>query len=353
MKTAEPEQTADRTPLADHDVVIVGAGQAGLATAYYLTRAGVDVQVLERAPHVGSSWARRWDSLRLFTPVRYDGLPGMPFPGRTWSYPGKDDVAAYLAEYVERSDLPVRTGADVTALTWQGGTFALCLAGGETIAARRVVIATGAFGAPHIPEIAAHLQPDLLQLHTDDYRNPDQFPSGVVLVVGGGNSGYQIAQELAGTDRDVHLANGSRARFASQRLIGRDLFWWLTTTRIIHASGTSGIGRSLRANEPVIGVSRRAVHRAGIALHPRVIAANDCSVSFADGNSLTPAAVVWATGYRHDDRWLTIPEALNQSGALVSLDGRSAFAGLHTIGRPWQRDRGLPYSVTFTETPNA
>ncbi|TFF04456.1 flavin-containing monooxygenase [Cellulosimicrobium funkei] len=324
----------------DHDVVVVGAGQAGLALGYYLTRAGVDVLLLERAAHVGASWARRWDSLRLFTPARYDALPGLVFPGDAWSYPGKDQVAAYLADYAARFELPVRTGAEVALLEGDAGEFRVHLAGGEMIRAARVAVATGAFGRPWTPSFATSLDRAVVQVHTDDYQRPDALPPGVVLVVGGANSGRQIALELARAGRSVHLSEGARLRELPQRPMGRDLFWWLTATRAIHAPGDSLVGRRVRANEPVIGTPRRDLQDAGVTFHPRAQDAAGDAVRFVDGHAVQPAAVVWATGYRHDDTWVTVPGALDQSGALIVDDGSTPVPGLYAIGRPWQRDRG-------------
>jgi len=322
------------------DVVVVGAGQAGLALGYHLTRAGVDVLLFERAERVGASWARRWDSLRLFTPARYDALPGAAFPADPWSYPSKDQVAAYLADYAARFDLPVRAGADVTGLEGGTGDFRIHLATGEQIAAARVVVATGAFGRPWTPAFAAELDPAVVQVHTDDYQRPDQLPPGPVLVVGGANSGRQIALELARAGRVVHLSEGARLRELPQRPLGRDLFWWLTTTRVIQAPATSFVGRCLRANEPVIGTPRRALRAAGVTFHPRALVADGGTVQFVDGESVQPAAVVWATGYRHDDSWITTPGALDTRGALVVDDGTTPVPGLYSLGRPWQHDRG-------------
>ena len=324
----------------DHDVVVVGAGQAGLALGYYLTRAGADVLLLERADRVGASWARRWDSLRLFTPARYDALPGLTFPAEPWSYPGKDQVAAYLAHYAARFELPVRTGAEVVRLEGSAGDFTLHLAGSETLRAARAVLATGALGRPWTPPFANALDPAVVQLHTDDYQRPGLLPPGPVLVVGGANSGRQIALELARVGRTVHLSEGARLRELPQRPLGRDLFWWLTATRTIHAPGDSLVGRRVRANEPVIGTPRRDLRAAGVTFHPRAQDAAGDTVRFVDGHAVQPAAVVWATGYRHDDTWVTVPGALDQSGALVVDDGATPVPGLYAIGRPWQRDRG-------------
>lgn len=173
-------------PDEQRDVVVVGAGQSGLALGHYLTRAGVDVLILERAAQVGASWSRRWDSLRLFTPARYDALPSAMFPGPSWSYPAKDDVAAYLAHYALRFDLPVRTRVEVVGLDGTVGAFQVRLNDGHTIGARQVVVATGAFGTPWIPPFAQGLDAHVVQVHTNDYRDPAQIPPGRVVVVGGG-----------------------------------------------------------------------------------------------------------------------------------------------------------------------
>jgi putative flavoprotein involved in K+ transport len=321
------------------DVVVIGAGQAGLATAYYLRRAGLDVEVLEREPAVGASWARRWDSLRLFTPARYDSLPGLPFPGAPWSHPGKDDVAAYLADYAARFELPVRTGAEVVDLSGTAGAFTLGLADGGTILGRRAIVATGGFGRPWRPAAAAGLEPGVPQLHTHDYRNPGQLPAGTVLVVGGGNSGFQVALELATHGHRVHLSEGTRLRTVPQRVAGRDLFWWLSATRAVHAPVTTAVGRRLRAGEAVIGTTRSTLRRAGVTFRPRVTATAGPAVTFADGSSLTPDAVVWATGYRHDDRWISVPGAL-EDGELITDGAATPVPGLYAVGRPWQTSRG-------------
>lgn len=320
--------------------VVVGAGQAGLSLGYFLKRAGVDVLLLERSDRVGSSWSRRWTSLTLFTPAGYDALPGTEFPGDRASYPGKDAVAAYLARYADDHGLPVRTGAEVVELTGGPGTYELTLRGGERIVARQVVIATGAFGVPVVPALAAGLDPAMTQLHTDAYRDPDQVPAGTVLVVGGGNSGFQVAQELARAGRSVALSEGARLRTIPQRILGRDVFWWLSATRAIAAPATSWVGARLRANDPIIGSSRRQLRRDGVVFHGRTDAADGRRISFADGRRIDVDAVVWATGYRHDDRWVRVAGVLGPDGALVAQEGITASAGLFTIGRPWQRDRG-------------
>ncbi|WP_373271557.1 NAD(P)-binding domain-containing protein [Kocuria rhizophila] len=176
-------------------------------------------------------------------------------------------------------------------------------------------------------------------MHSHHYRTPEHLPGAVVLVVGGGNSGVQIAQELARAGRQVHLAARTRPRHLPQRVLGRDLFWWLHTTGVLGAPATSRLGRRLRAADPVIGTPRSRLVRAGVRFHPAVVAAAGDTVTFADGASLVPEAVLWATGYRHDDRWVRIPGAVDEHGKLITATGRTPAPGLFTLGRSWQRDR--------------
>ena len=182
---------------------------------------------------------------------------------------------------------------------------------------------------PHIP-----------QVHSSAYRNPEQLPDGPVLVVGAGNSGVQIAAELH-RNRPVTLSSGSATRALPQRVLGRDLFWWLTTTGLINASGQSRLGRRFRnSGELVIGTSSRQLARAGVTMHPRVTRADTTTVTFADGTTNTPAAIVWATGYRSDYSFLDINGAVDAAGAPIHQRGVSPIPGLYFLGLPWQHTRG-------------
>ncbi len=208
------------------DVVVIGGSQAGLAVGYHLAKRGLRFVILDAGSEPGQVWRSRWDSLTLFTPAQYSGLPGLAFPLPKDTYPSKDDVARYLQSYVSALDLPVRLNAKVTSLTQRDGAYAVETAD-EEFTASHVVVATGPFQVPFVPPIAGDLDEAVFQIHSADYRNPAQLPEGRVLVVGGGNSGFQIAEELAAT-RNVDLAVGKRVQSLPQRLLGRDLFWWLS-----------------------------------------------------------------------------------------------------------------------------
>ena len=201
------------------DTVVIGGGQAGLAIGYYLKRQNRRFVILEAGPRVGEAWRGRWDSLRLFTPAKYNGLPGLPFPGADFYFPTKDEVAEYLERYAQRFELPVRLNAKVDALTRRDGRYQLT-AGPQRLSAARVVVATGAFRRPRLPAYASELDPALVQLHSSAYRNPTQLPPGSVLVVGAGNSGAEIALEAKASGRRVWLAGRGTGRIPAD-VLGR------------------------------------------------------------------------------------------------------------------------------------
>jgi putative flavoprotein involved in K+ transport len=190
--------------------VVVGGGQAGLAVGYHLARRGLPFVILDANERIGDAWRQRWDSLRLFTPARYDGLPGMPFPAPPHSFPAKNDMADYLAAYAERFDLPVRTGVRVDRLSREGDRFILT-AGDQRFEAENVVVAMSSHQVPWTPPFAAYLDPGIVQLHAGAYRNPSQLQEGSVLVVGTGNSGAEIALDVVSSHptwlsgRDPHV----------------------------------------------------------------------------------------------------------------------------------------------------
>jgi putative flavoprotein involved in K+ transport len=320
-----------------HDVVVVGAGQAGLAIGYHLARARRRFLILEAADGPAAAWRSRWDSLRLFTPVRYNSLPGLPFPGDPDHHPTRDEVVAYLTAYAERFGLPIQPNRRVTRLRPAERGYRI-EAGGATYTADQVVIATGPFQTPRTPAFAAELAPHVDQLHSADYRRPSQIADGPVLVVGGGNTGYQIADELAGT-HEVHLAIGSRQTPLPQRLLGRDIFAYLTALGLMRVTADSRLGRRLRRRETLIGSSPRAIRRRGVTLHGRAVAADGGAIVLADGTRVEPRTVIWATGYGRDDAYLEVP-VLDRDGRPVHERGVTAAPGLYFLGLSWQHTRG-------------
>jgi len=320
-----------------YDVIIVGGGQAGLALGYFLFRLNFEYTILEAAAEPAAAWRQRWDSLRLFTPARYSGLPGQPFPGEPDRYPTRDEVADYLTDYARRFELPVQLDSRVRSLSQVGSGYEV-VARDRTYRADAVVVATGPFQQPVVPPIAAQLDPEVRQLHSSDYRRPEDITSGPVVVVGGGNSGFQIAEELAAT-HEVHLSVGSRQKPFPQRILGRDLFWYLDATGLIRKSTDSRIGRRLAGKDTLIGSRPRALRRRGVRMHPRAVDANDTEVAFSDGTKLRVGTVVWATGFRGDYSWIDAP-VIDDRGRPIHHRGVTRSPGLYFLGQTWQHTRG-------------
>jgi putative flavoprotein involved in K+ transport len=340
LKMGPSEGGGDRAPESgsDYEVVVIGAGQAGLAIGYVLKQQGRRFVILEAADSIGSAWRQRWDSLTLFTPRRYSSLPGLPFPGDPEGYPDRDEVIAYLERYARTFELPVELNNPVRRLGAADGRLVLEV-DGRTITADQVVVATGPFHKPYVPEVAERLGPDVAQMHSTGYRNPGDIPEGTVLVVGGGNTGFQIAEELSRTHRVV-LAVGSKQKPLPQRLLGRDLFWWLTRSRLFNTTIDSRLGRRLSTRDTLIGSSPRALRRRyGVELKPRVVDTDGRSVRYEDGSELEVDAVIWATGYRPEYSWIDLP-LFAADGRLRHRRGVTDVPGLYFLGLTWQHTRG-------------
>jgi putative flavoprotein involved in K+ transport len=322
------------------DVLIIGGGQAGLAMGYHLAQRGLRFQIVDAGPEIGHVWRSRWDTLQLFTSGRYDNLPGLPFPAVADAYPGKEEVADYLRAYAAQFKLPVRLDTDVTSLTRAPDGSYLIKAGSDALEAGQVVVATGAFQTPFTPAVASGLAPDVHQLHSADYRRPEQLPPGRVLVVGAANSGCQIALELSAT-RTVDLAVGARIPTVPQRPLGRDVWWWASGLRLDRVTADSRLGRRLAGRDQNIGAGpKQLARRHGVTVRPRVDAAAGRSITFADGAHAEYDAVVWATGFTTDDSWVDVPDATDEHGRLQQRRGVSPSPGLYTLGRIWQHTRG-------------
>ena len=320
------------------DVAVIGGSQAGLAMAWHLAQERLRFVVLDAGPDIGHTWRSRWDSLTLFTPAQHDALPGMRFPGPPDIYPGKDAVASYLKAYAAAFSLPVRLNARATHLGKTVDGFEIRTPD-EVFRARQVVVATGPFQMPFTPPAAQRLDSSVTQLHSAGYRNPQFLPPGPVLVVGGGNSGFQIAEELATSGRQVDLSIGSKMPVLPQRLAGKDLFWWLTRLGLMRVTVESKPGRRMSSRDFVIGGSRRRLRAAGVRFRPGVADADGPTVRFTDGSSLDAGVVIWATGYRPDYSWIGIP-GVTRDGQVIHRRGVTEVPGLYFLGLSWQHTRG-------------
>ena len=300
------------------ETVIIGGGQAGLAVGYHLARRERSVVIVDANQRIGDSWRERWDSLRVFTPARYDALPGWSFPAPRWSYPTKDEVADYLESYATRFGLPVRSGIRVDALSREHDGYVVS-SGPNRYQADNVVVATGGYQAPRIPVFARALDPSIVQFHSSQYRNPSQLRDGGVLVVGAGNSGAEIAVESA-SDHQTWLSGRDtgqepvRAGSLSDRLFTPP-FWFLLS----HVLTTRNpIGRNVRdqlshQGLPLARVRRKDLVRARVERVPRVTGVRDGLPLLQDGAVLEVANVIWCTGFASDFSWIDLP-VLDQDG---------------------------------------
>lgn len=316
------------------DLIVVGAGQAGLATAATARAAGMEAIVLEAGDTAGGSWRRYYDSLRLFSPARYSELPGRPFGGDRDRYPTRDEVVAYLAAYADESGADIRYGHRAQAVAADGGEL-IVTADDTELAAPRLIAATGSFGKPHRPDLPGLDGFTGQALHAADYRSPADIAGRRVVVIGGGNSAVQIAVELAGT-ASVTLATRSPLRWFLQRPLGRDLHWWLTRTGL----DTAPVGRWLDRSQPVLDDGRyRAAIRNGAPDHrPLFDRVEGGEVVWTDGSRETVDTLLFATGYRPDLDYLADTGALDSDGQPLHRGGVSTTVpGLGYVGLELQR----------------
>ena len=322
------------------ETLIVGGGQAGLATGYYLAKRGRPFAILDANERVGDPWRKRWDSLRLFTPARYAGLPGWGFPARAWSYPSKDDMADYLEAYAARFDLPVRTGVRVDALTKEGERFVL-VAGERRFEADNVVVASGAHRTPRIPAFARELAPDIVQLHSSAYRNPAQLREGGVLLVGAGNSGADIALEVArghptwlsGRDTGhipVRIDGAGRFVFPVVRFVGHHVLTMGTPV------GRRVGPKLVSKGDPLVRVKPKDLAAAGVERIPKVTGVRGGQPMLEDDRVLEVANVVWCTGFRQDLSWIDLRVFGEDGTPLHDRGVVDAEPGLYFVGLLFQ-----------------
>lgn len=318
------------------ETIIVGAGQAGLAAAFHLRARGIPCRILEAAGSPGASWLTRWDSLTLFTPAQHCSLPGSNFPASTGSFPSKNQMAAYLRHYA--ADLPVTTGVCVTAVHREDGGFRLETSAGE-FTAINVVIATGATSVPHVPALAATLDPELHQMHSRDYRNPQDLPDGGVLVVGAGTSGLEIAVELAG-QRQVWLAGRVPFHVPDGALKYAGGLYWQFIHRVL--TRRTPLGRKAAQDftahgGPLISVSIADAHKAGVVCLPRLEQISDQGLPVFDGaTQLQISTVLWATGYEPRYNWIDALPVDGRGWPITNRGEVPTLPGLYFLGLPFQ-----------------
>jgi putative flavoprotein involved in K+ transport len=319
-----------------YELIVIGGGQAGLATGYWLTKYDIDFLIIDASPRVGDSWRKRWDSLRLFTPAKYSGLPGLPFPGDPYHLPERDEVADYLEWYAQVFDLPIRNNVEVRRVTRSKNSFTI-ETDSTSYEADNVVVATGPFHVPNIPDVARLIDPSTTQRHSSEYRNPSDLPDGPALVVGAANSGAQIALELA-KSRPVTLA-GRSVGTMPRRVLGRDIFDWLHLTVMRPGSDTL-IGKRIRKNvigstDALIGMSERDLANTGVRRAGRVISALDGCPILEGGQCADVSSIIWATGFRPDFSWIDA-NVFGDDGFPIHRRGVTSLPGLYFMGLRFQ-----------------
>jgi len=323
-----------------YDTIIIGAGQAGLSIGYYLRKNHNKFIILDKGSHIGESWKERYDSLVLFTPRMYCSLPGMDMNGEIHGFPNKGEIAAYLNNYVNNYELPIKLNMEVIHVIKQNGLFLVKTLQEEFIT-RNLVIATGPFQSPHIPSMAKNLSTNVLQLHSSEYKNPHQLTNGNALVVGAGNSGAQIAVELS-KEREVYLAHSSKLVYLPLIFRNRSIFWWFDKLGVLRVSNTSFLGKFIqRKGDPIFGFElKEAIQTSKIIAKPKVISANQDNIKFEDSSTLAVNNIIWATGFRISLPWLQFDDLFDKEGKVIQERGVTNVKGLYFIGLPWQFRRG-------------
>lgn len=324
--------------------LIIGAGQSGLAAAYHLQQRGVDYVMVDSHLRVGDAWRNRWDSLRLFTQARFNNLPGLDFPGPPTGHPTKDEVADYLERYADTFQLNPRLGVTVddVARTPDGRFLATC--GPESYLAANVVVAGGYYRQPRLPSSHADMCSEINQLHSSEYRNAGQLVDGPTLVVGAGNSGLEIAMDLARVGRSVTVAGEDvqQIPFNPDSRLGRTAFLPMVRFVFHHVMSLGNVvGRRaydqlLKTTSPVVRITARDLAEVGVERAPRLVGVENGQPKMADGSVRSAANVIWCTGFQPDFSW--IPSLGLQPGERPSHQRgvSDQEAGLYFMGQFFQ-----------------
>lgn len=330
--------------LERHDVVVIGAGQTGLAAGYHLAQRGIEFVILEGSRQVGDIWRDRYDSLLLYSPARYDALPGLPFPAGRGVFPTGNQMGDYLEAYVEHHRLPVRTAVQVDTLrAAPEGSGYLITAGSQMFAANQVIVATGAFQRPWMPDFAARLDPRIRQLHSADYRNPGQLADGPVLVVGVSHSGADLAYEAAVAGHRTILSGRSHGQLPFSVDSRRGSLAWpiMRFVALNLLTLSTPIGRKMApkvraGGGPLLRIRRRDLQRVGVEwFEARTTGVSGGTPVLGDGTVLDVANVIWCTGFRPDYSWIDVPVIGEDGWPMQTRGVVESSPGLYFLGIPF------------------
>ncbi|PKH52723.1 potassium transporter Trk [Tenacibaculum sp. Bg11-29] len=323
------------------DYIIIGGAQAGLSMAYHLKKMDKDFLVLDGEKEIGASWLNRWDSLKLFTPTEYNHLPGLKFDAPKGHYPTKFEVSDYFKTYVEKNSIPVQLNTLVTSVRKTEKGFHVTYKEGE-VEAKNVIIATGPFHIPYTPPCHTKISEGILQMHSNYYKSAAQLKEGDALVVGGGDSGYQILNEISkDTSRKVYFSGDTTVKSLPQQFLGKTLWWWFTIIGFLSYSKYSWIGKKISSfSQPVIGTDvKEILSRKNVICVGRTKDALNNDITFEKSKVSSIKNIIWSTGYRPNFKWIEGLE-LDENSYPKNYRGVSNIEGLYFIGLPWMFTRG-------------
>lgn len=323
------------------DYIIVGAAQAGLSMAYHLDKMGKKYLVVDGGEEAGHSWLIRWDSLTLFTPTEYNHLPGLKFDAPKGHYPDKYEVAKYFKSYVDKFNIPIEFNTLITSVKKTDEVFTVTHANG-TYEAKNVIVATGPFHIPYTPPCALQISEDVFQIHSNNYKSADQLKGNELLVVGGGDSGYQILDEVSKDQtKQVYFSGDTTVKTLPQKFLGKTLWWWFTISGFLSFNKYSWAGKKISGfTQPVIGTDvKEILKRKNVRTVGRTNSAQGKKINFGTESISTISSIVWATGYRPNFKWIEGLE-LDNNHYPKCYRGVSNIKGLLFIGLPWMYTRG-------------
>lgn len=322
------------------DFIIIGAGQSGLSIAYYLKKQHRDFLMLDANAQVGAPWLKRWDSLKLFTPSEFNNLPGLPFPHKKGHYANKYEVAAYLKKYVNQFNIPIKFNEKITTLKKEKDHFIL-ESKDSVFKTKNVIVSTGPFHTPYTPPFHSKIDDSILQIHSEHYKNPNQLQKGDTLIVGSGDSGVQILQEISETNRKVYFSGTTNIATLPQQILGKTLWWWFKKIGFLTAHKHSWFGKKLMTGrQPVIGTNVKSLFKKyNVHCVGRMLDAHHRDLIFEEKTISSIKNIIWATGFKPNFNWIE-NELLDTNSYPKNYRGVSTIEGLYYLGLPWLHTRG-------------
>ena len=322
------------------DYIIIGAGQSGLAIAYHLNKKNANYLIIDANSETGAPWLKRWDSLKLFTPSEFNSLPGMKFPFKKGHYANKYEVADYLKAYVFKFNIHIEFNHKITSLRKENGRFIL-ESESKKFEAKNVIIATGPFHKHFTPSRHTKISKEILQIHSEHYKSPNQLKEGATLVVGAGDSGVQILNEVSKTNRTVYFSGNTNIMSIPQEILGKTLWWWFQKVGFLKANKYSWIGKKLsESGQPVIGTDVKTLFKKkNITCVGRTLNANEKTITFEKQKITDIKNIIWATGFKPNFNWIDGIE-LDKNHYPKNFRGISNIEGLYFLGLPWLYTRG-------------